>query len=58
MARSCMLTMSTFVLLNLLNEMMKSDKNAKPAEHLTSFREFNIINDTGARMLDSISHMT
>ena len=54
-----MLTRSTLVLLNLLNEKKKSEKkNAKPAEHLISFGEFNKINDTGARMLDSFSHMT
>ena len=51
--------MSAHVLLNLLNELEKIDKNARLAEHLTLFRnEFNKFNKTGARMLDSIYHMT
>ena len=43
--------MNAHVLLNLLNSLGKSD--------LTLFRnEFNKFNNTGARMLDSIYHMT
>ena len=44
--------MSAHVLLNLLNELRKRDI-------LSLFRnEFNTFNFTGARMLDSIYHMT
>ena len=44
--------MSAYVLLNLLNELGL-------AEHFISFRnEFNQFNNTRARMLDSIYHMT
>ena len=48
--------MSAHVSLNLLNELRK---NASLAEHLSLFRnEFDIFNNTGARILDSIHHMT
>ena len=43
--------MSTHVLLNLLNELWKSDKSL-------FCNELNKFNNTGARMLDSIYHMT
>ena len=44
--------MSAHVLLNLLNELGKRDK-------MRGFRnEFNKFNNTRARMLDSIYHMT
>ena len=42
--------MSAHVLLNLLNELGKRDKIFR--------NEFNEFNDTRARMLDSIYHMT
>ena len=48
--------MSAHVLLNLLNELGKREKNARLAEHFRN--EFNKINNTRARMLDSIYHMT
>ena len=51
--------MSAHVLLNLLNELRKSDKMRGLSSILSLFRnEFNNFNDTGARMLDSIYHMT
>ena len=47
------------VLLNLLNELGKSDKMRGLPSILLLFRnEFNKFNNTGARMLDSIYHMT
>ena len=50
--------MSAHVLLILLNELGKRDKMRGLASILSLFRnEFNIFNDTGARMLDSIYHM-
>ena len=53
--------MSAHVLLNLLNELGKRDKMRgllKP-RILSLFRnEFNKFNNTRARMLDSIYHMT
>ena len=46
--------MRAHVLLNLLNELGKSD-----AKHFISFSlEFNKFNNTRAGMLDSIYHMT
>ena len=46
---------STHVLLNLLNELGKIDKMLGLPSIKSLFRnEFNISNDTGARMLDSI----
>ena len=51
--------MSANVLLNLLNELRKRDKMGGLASILSLFRnEFNKINNTGVRMLDSIYHMT
>ena len=51
--------MSAHVLLNLLNELRKSEKNASLAEHFVFFRNvFDKFNSTGAPMLDSICHMT
>ena len=46
--------MSAHVLLNLLNELGKRDKMQGP--HFRN--EFNKFNNTSARMLDSIYHMT
>ena len=51
--------MSAHVLLNLLNELGKSDKMQGLPSILLLFRtEFNKFNNTGARILDSIYHMT
>ena len=51
--------MSAHVLLNLLNELGKSDKmRGLPSILLLFLKEFNKFNNTGARMLDSIYHMT
>ena len=51
--------MSVHVLLNLLNELGKRDKMRGLPSILSLFRnEFNKFNNTGARMLDSIYHMT
>ena len=51
--------MSAHVLLNLLNELGKRDKMRGLPSILSLFRnEFNKFNDTRARMLDSIYHMT
>ena len=51
--------MSAHVLLTLLNELGKSDKMRGLPSILLLFRnEFNKFNNTGARMLDSIYHMT
>ena len=50
--------MSAHVLLNLLNELRKSDKIPGLTSILIFFRsEFNKSINTGARMLDSIYHM-
>ena len=47
--------MSAHVLLNLLNELGKSDKMRGLPSILSLFRnEFNTVNKTGARILDSI----
>ena len=47
--------MSAHVLLNLLNELRKSDKMRGLMSILLLFcNEFNKFNNTGARMLDSI----
>ena len=46
--------MSAHVLLNLLNELGKGDKMGG----LLFRNEFNKFNNTSARMLDSIYHMT
>ena len=51
--------MSAYVLLNLLNEFGKIDKMRGLPNILYLFRnEFNKFNNTGARMLNSINHMT
>ena len=51
-------SMSAHVLLNLLNEMGKSDKMRGLPSILSLFRnECNKFNNTGARMLDSSYHM-
>ena len=51
--------MSAHDLLNLLNELGKRDKMRGLPSILSLFRnEFNKFNNTGARMLDSIYHMT
>ena len=51
--------MSAPVLLNLLNELRKSDIMRGLPSILILFRnEFNKFNNTGARMLDSIYHVT
>ena len=51
--------MSPHVLLNLLNELRKRDRMRGLPSILSLFRnEFNKFNNTGARMLDSIYHMT
>ena len=51
--------MSAHVLLNLLNELRKRDKMRGLPSILSFFRnEFNKFNNTRARMLDSIYHMT
>ena len=51
--------MSAHVLLNLLNELRKRDKMRGLPSVLFLFRnEFNECNNTAARMLDSIYHMT
>ena len=51
--------MSAHVLLNLLNELGKRDQMRGLPSILSLFRnEFNKFNNTRARMLDSINHMT
>ena len=51
--------MSAHVLLNLLNELRKRGKMRGLPSILSLFRnEFNKFNNTRARMLDSIYHMT
>ena len=51
--------MSAHVLLILLNELRKRDKMRGLPSILSLFRnEFNKFNNTGARMLDTIYHMT
>ena len=51
--------MSAHVFLNLLNELGKIDKMRGLSSILSLFRnEFDKFNNTGARMLDSIYHMT
>ena len=51
--------MSAHVLLNLLNEFGNRDKTRGLPTILSLFRnEFNKFNNTRARMLDSIYHMT
>ena len=51
--------MSSHVLLNLLNKLAKRYKIRGIPSILSPFlKEFNKFNKTGARMLDSIYHMT
>ena len=51
--------MSAHILLNLLKELGKRDKMRGLPSILSLFRnEFNKFNNTSARMLDSIYHMT
>ena len=51
--------MSAHVLLNLFNELGKIDKmRGLPSILFIFHNEFNKFNKTGARMLDSIYHMT
>ena len=51
--------MSAHVLVNLLNKLGKRDKMRGLPSILSLFRnEFNKFNNTKARMLDSIYHMT
>ena len=51
--------MSVHVLLNLLNELRKRDKMRGLPRILSLFRNMlNTFSNTGARMLDSIYHMT
>ena len=51
--------MSAHVLLNLFNLLGKSDKRQGLPSILLLFRnKFSKFNNTGARMLDSIYHMT
>ena len=51
--------MSAHVLLNLLNELGKKIRcEAMPSILLVFPNEFNKFNNTGARMHDSICHMT
>ena len=51
--------MSNLVLLNLSNKLRKRDKMRGLLSILSLFRnQFNQFNNTGARMLDSIYHMT
>ena len=51
--------MSAHVSLNLLNKLMKNDKLLGLLSIVSFFcKEFNKFNNTGARMLDSIYHMT
>ena len=51
--------MSAHVLMNLFNELRKSIKMRGLLRILSLFcNKFNKFNNTGARMLDSIYHMT
>ena len=51
--------MSAHVLLNLLNKLMKRDEMPGLPSILFFFgNELNKFNNTGARLLDSINHMT
>ena len=51
--------MSAHVLLNLLNELRKRDKMQGLQSILSLFpNKFDKFNNTGARMLDSIHHLT
>ena len=51
--------MSAHVLLNLLNELVKRDKKQSLPSILSLFRnKFDKFNNTRARLLDSIYHLT
>ena len=51
--------MSAHVLFNLLNELRKRDNMRDLPSIISLFcKEFNKFNNTGARILDSIYHMT
>ena len=51
--------MCVHALLNLLNELRKRDKLCGLPSILSLYRnEFNQFNNTGARILDSIYHLT
>ena len=51
--------LSAHVLWNLLNELMKTNKMRSLTSILSLFRnEFDKFNNSGARILDSIYHMT
>ena len=51
--------MNAHVLLNILNELGEKNKMRDYAEHLIGFpNSFNKFNNTGARVQDSIYHMT
>ena len=52
--------MSAHVLFNLLNKLREKWSKARLDENFNRFfpNEFNKFNNTGARMLDSIYHMT
>ena len=50
--------MNAHVLLNLINDLWKSDKMRGLPSILSLFRNnFHTFNNTGARMLDSMYHM-
>ena len=46
------------VLLNVFNSLRKRDKIRSLLSILSLFQKFNILNNTGAQMLDSIYHMS
>ena len=51
--------MSALVLLNLLNELGKSDRlNVRLVKHLLLLHKFDKFINTGARIVDSIYHAT
>ena len=49
--------MNVHVLLNLLNELGKRDKNRSLLSLSLFCNKFNKLNDTGPQLLDSIYHM-
>ena len=57
--RGSNMSLSAHVLLNLLNKLGERDKMQGLPSILSFFRNnFNKFNNTGARMVDSIYHMT
>ena len=51
--------MNAHILLNLLNQLRKRDKNLMLAKHLYLFsNKYNKLNNTAAQILSSIYHMT